>query len=253
MVLLLVACGPEPDDSTSQNAGETVELTISAAASLTDALYDIQKAFESEHDFIKLNYNFGSSGALQRQIEQGAPADVFLSAAANHMQALVDQRLIDADQHSTLLSNELVVVVPKDSKTPINHAAALTNDEVKRVAIGIPESVPAGSYAKEALAGADLWDALQPKIVQGKDVRQVLQYVETGNADAGFVYKTDAMTSENVTIAFTVAPDTYARIEYPVGVVTATKHRIEAEEFYRYLQSKEALGVFVEYGFTVPQ
>ncbi|NOV01049.1 molybdate ABC transporter substrate-binding protein [Paenibacillus planticolens] len=265
MTLVFAACGTaekpatSPSASTpaqstsapSQKPAETVELTISAAASMTDALKDIQKAYETKNPTIKLNFNFGASGALQQQIEQGAPADLFLSAATKNMKALVDKQLIDTAQQKKLLTNELVAVISTDAKAPIGNAADLSKAEVKNVAIGIPESVPAGSYAKEALTNTKLWDSLQSKMVQGKDVRQVLQYVETGNADVGFVYKTDALTSQKVKVAFAVDPKTYTPVEYPIGIVKATKHSKEAEGFYTYLQSKEALDVFVKYGFSI--
>jgi molybdate transport system substrate-binding protein len=233
-------------------AAESVELTVSAAASMTDALKEIQQAYETKNPNIKLNFNFGASGALQQQIEQGAPADLFLSAATKNMKALVDNQLIDANQQNSLLSNELVAVVAADGSAPVASFEDLSKSDVKNIAIGIPESVPAGGYAKEALTSAKLWDSLQSKTVQGKDVRQVLQYVETGNADVGFVYKTDALTSDNVKVAFTVDPKTYTPVEYPIGIVKATKHNKEAEDFYNYLQTQEALDVFVKYGFSIP-
>ncbi|MFH5183289.1 molybdate ABC transporter substrate-binding protein [Paenibacillus sp. TAB 01] len=232
---------------------EKVELTVSAAASMTDALKEIQKAYEAENPNIKLNFNFGASGALQQQIEQGAPADLFLSAAAKNMKELVDKQYIQADQQKKLLTNELVAVVGTDAKAQIAQVADLAQTDVKHVAVGIPESVPAGSYAKEALTNAKLWDSLQPKLVQAKDVRQVLQYVETGNAEVGFVYKTDALTSQKVKVSFAVDPKTYTPVEYPIGLVKATKHAKEAGSFYTYLQSKAALDVFVKYGFSVIQ
>lgn len=242
------SASPSANDSQAK-----VELTVSAAASLTDALNDIKKAYESQHTNIELSFNYGSSGALEQQIEQGAPADLFLSAAVKNMKALEDKQLIDASQETNLLNNELVVVAPTDSTSNIAKLDDLTQASVKTVAIGIPESVPAGSYAKDALTNARLWDTLQPKTVQGKDVRQVLQYVETGNADAGFVYKTDALTSDKVKVAFAVDPSTYTPIQYPIGIVKSTKHPEEAADFYQYLQSQEALDVFVKYGFSVPK
>ncbi|MNI22601.1 Molybdate-binding periplasmic protein precursor [compost metagenome] len=265
LMVALAGCGTTQDTVATSNANtqaqseststskpaETVELTVSAAASMTDALKDIQKAYETKNPNIKLNFNFGASGALQHQIEQGAPADLFLSASAKNMKALVDKQLIDTNQQKKLLGNELVAVVSTDGKAEIANVTDLSKDDVKNVAIGIPESVPAGSYAKEALTGLKLWDSLQSKMVQGKDVRQVLQYVETGNADVGFVYKTDALTSQKVKVAFTVDPKTYKSIVYPIGIVKATKHSKEAEGFYTYLQSKEALDVFVKYGFSI--
>ncbi|MBB6669525.1 molybdate ABC transporter substrate-binding protein [Cohnella nanjingensis] len=247
------SASPTGSAQANEPPAQNVELTISAAASLTDALGEIQTAYQPKHSNIKLSFNFGASGALQQQIEQGAPADLFLSAAAKNMKALVDKQLIDQDKQTNLLNNELVVVVPADSQAGIASEPDLAKAEVKNVAIGIPESVPAGNYAKESLTNAKLWDGLQAKTVQGKDVRQVLQYVETGNADAGFVYKTDALTTDKVKIAFAVDPATYTAIQYPIGIVKATKHGKEAEDFYTYLQSQDALAVFVKYGFSVPK
>ncbi|MCR8633710.1 molybdate ABC transporter substrate-binding protein [Paenibacillus radicis (ex Xue et al. 2023)] len=232
---------------------EKVELTISAAASLTDALKEIQTNYEGKNKQIKLNFNFGASGALQQQIEQGAPADLFLSAATKNMKTLVDKQLIDASQQKNLLINELVVVTPDDGKIAIQKIEDLTNEAIKHLAVGEPQTVPAGSYAKEALTSSKLWDSLQPRIVQGKDVRQVLTYVESGNAEAGFVYKTDALTSKKVKVAFSVDSKLYTPIEYPAGIVKSTKHSKEAADFYTYLQSKESQDVFVKYGFTVPK
>lgn len=248
LLVVLSACGNDDRNA----GGERVALTISAAASLTDALTEIRKTYEGEHDGVKLSFNFGASGTLQQQIEQGAPADLFLSAAAKNMNALVDKKLIKDDAHTNLLTNSLVVVTPKDGLA-VASLADLSGDAFKQIAIGIPESVPAGSYAKEALTSAGLWDSLASKTVQGKDVRQVLQYVETGNVDAGFVYKTDALTSKSVAVALEVDPATYEPIEYPIGIVKATKHGKEAKVFYEYLQSKNATDVFAKYGFTLPR
>ncbi|RJG22120.1 molybdate ABC transporter substrate-binding protein [Paenibacillus thiaminolyticus] len=231
---------------------EQVELTVSAAVSLTDALSEIQNLYESTHAGVQLHFNFGGSGALQKQIEQGAPADLFFSAAAKQMNQLVEKQVVNANDQMSLLTNELVVIVPSDSKASVNSEAGLLEDGLRTVAIGIPESVPAGSYAKEALTNAGLWDQLQPKLVQAKDVRQVLQYVSTGNADAGIVYKTDALSTSDVKIAYVIAPSTHTAIEYPLGIVAATKHREEAEQFYRYLQTEEALNIFEKYGFSIP-
>ncbi|MCM3258176.1 molybdate ABC transporter substrate-binding protein [Paenibacillus lautus] len=261
MILVMAGCGTAAKDHTASQAAdkntptsaaaETVELTVSAAASMTEALEEIQEDYKTKYPNITLNFNFGASGALQQQIEQGAPADLFLSAAAKNMEALVEKQMIDANQQKNVLSNELVVVVSADGQVPVAGFADLSKSDIKNIAIGIPESVPAGSYAKEALTKTNFWDSLQSKIVQGKDVRQVLQYVATGNADVGFVYKTDALTSDKVKVAFAVDPATYTPVEYPIGIVKATKHRKEAENFYAYLQTQEALDVFEKYGFSV--
>lgn len=255
-VVLVVGCNNANTSNTSSSQNnqtkevKKVELTISAAASMTDALQEIQKAYEESHSNVKINYNFGASGALQQQIEQGAPADLFLSAATKNMKALVDKQLIDSGEQLNLLKNELVVVVPADSQVNVQALKDLSSSEVGKLAIGIPESVPAGNYAKEALTTENVWDTVEAKTVQGKDVRQVLQYVETGNADAGFVYKTDALTSSKVKIALTVDSSSYPAIEYPIGIVKATQYHEEAEDFYTYLQSQDAIDVFIKYGFT---
>lgn len=275
MTLVLAGCGAGADSADSSTAvepvssapatsgdvnsagntepQETVELTISAAASLTDAMKEIETGYELAHPSVELNFNFGASGALQQQIEQGAPADIFVSAATKNMNALVDENLIAASDQKNLLQNSLVAIVPAGSENAVSSEQDLTADSVKTVAIGIPESVPAGTYAKEALTKAKLWDQLESKLVQGKDVRQVLQYVETGNADAGFVYKTDALTSDQVKIAFEVDKNSYTPAHYPVGIIEGTKHRTEAEQFYAYLQTPEVLDVFAKYGFSVPE
>ncbi|UPK42980.1 molybdate ABC transporter substrate-binding protein [Paenibacillus pabuli] len=243
----------ESSTSGATDPQEKVELTISAAASLTDAMKEIETNFEAANPNVELNFNFGASGALQQQIEQGAPADVFVSAATKNMNALVDEKLIASDDQKNLLQNSLVAIIPADGSDAVTSEKDLTAASIKTVAIGIPESVPAGTYAKEALTNAKLWDQLEGKLVQGKDVRQVLQYVETGNADAGFVYKTDALTSDQVKIAFEVDKNSYTPANYPVGIIEGTKHRTEAEQFYTYLQTPEVLDVFAKYGFSIPE
>jgi len=251
VVSFSAGCSLNKEQAAANNSpAARTELIISAAASLTDALKEIQKAYEGNHTNIKLNFNFGASGTLAQQIIQGAPVDLFLSASTVHMKSLVDQQFIDASHQRNLLMNELVVIIPADRKVTVHKNEDLAKEEIKHVAIGIPETVPAGTYAKEALLHGNMWGPLQSRIVQGKDVRQVLTYVATGNAEAGFVYKTDALTSKKVTIAFHVDPQTYTTVEYPVGIIKATKHSKEALDFYTYLRSEEAQAVFVKFGFS---
>lgn len=252
ILCLLLVCGAVAG-CTSNKEQAVVELTISAAASLTNALTEIKSNYELEQTNITLNFNYGASGALQQQIEQGAPTDIFFSAASRNMNALVDQQLIANGENTSILNNELVVVVPASSQLAIDQMEDLVEDNVQHVAIGIPDTVPAGGYAREALTNSQLWESLQSRMVQAKDVRQVLTYVESGNAEVGFVYRTDAISSDGVRVAFSVDPTTYTTIEYPVGIVTTTKHRKEAEDFYTYVQTKEALDVFLKYGFSVPK
>lgn len=245
-IISLTACG------ISASSKKKVELTISAAVSLTESLTDIKSLYEGIHGDVKVNYNFAGSGSLQQQIEQGAPVDVFLSAGKKQMQALVDKQLIAPKFHMNLLHNELVMVVPVDAKLNIISLEDLLNKDVKSIAMGQPDNVPAGTFAKEALLTYKLWDALQSKIVLAKDVRQVLTYVETGNSDAGFVYKTDARTSKKAKILITLDPLSYSLAEYHLGLIKATKHRKEAQQFYEFLQTYEALVIFTDYGFSLP-
>ncbi|NHC38675.1 molybdate ABC transporter substrate-binding protein [Bacillus sp. MM2020_1] len=226
---------------------KNVELTISAAASLQDALTEITSNFNKEHGNLKINYNFGASGALQQQISQGAPVDLFFSAAEDKFDQLVIDGLIEKKNGIDLVGNELVLVVPKDSTKGIKTFEDLTKAD--KLSIGTPESVPAGKYAKEVLGNLTIWNSVEGKIVYAKDVRQVLTYVETGNVDAGMVYKTDALTSNKVEIAATADKKTHTPIVYPVGIIKASSHPKEAMLFYEYLNSNEAMEVFKKYGF----
>jgi molybdate transport system substrate-binding protein len=250
IVVILSGCASQDAKSSSQ----PTELIISAAASLKDSLNEIQSIYENDHGNIKLVYNFGSSGTLQQQIEQGAPSDLFLSAGTKQMKALVDKQLVEENLQTGLLSNELVIVVSTDKQAAaIRSVADLTKPVFGKLAIGEPDSVPAGNYAKESLTYSKIWDQLQPKLVFAKDVRQVLTYVETGNADAGFVYKTDAMTSKKVKIVSVIDPRSHKSIEYPIGIVKSTKHAKEAQDFYHFLRSAKAREIFVKYGFGIPK
>ncbi|WP_420831250.1 molybdate ABC transporter substrate-binding protein [Paenibacillus lignilyticus] len=231
-------------------ASKKTELLVCAAASLKDSLAEIEKGYEASHPTIDLVFNLGSSGTLQKQIEQGAPADLFLSAGQKQMDALNDAKRIE--RSSLLLKNELVMVVPTDSKKAFTTIKQLVGKDIETIAIGQPESVPAGQYAKETLTTRKLWDSLASKLVYAKDVRQVLTYVETGNADAGFVYKTDALTSKKAKVALRIIPGVHKPILYPAGIVKDTKHLKEAAAFYSYLQGSNADAIFVKYGFMLP-
>ncbi|AGT33042.1 molybdenum ABC transporter substrate-binding protein [Geobacillus genomosp. 3] len=226
---------------------DKVELTVSAAASLREALEEAKTAFERKNPNIRIQYNFGASGALQRQISEGAPVDLFFSAAPEPFEKLKTEGLIDPEHEKTVLANELVLIVPKQGDGAVQSLDDITR--AKRVAIGLPESVPAGMYAKQTLEKAGLWKQVKPKLVYAKDVRQVLTYVETGNVDAGFVYRTDALVSNNVKIAAAVPSGMHDPIVYPLGVVKTSKHLKEARVFYAYLTSEQALQTFEQQGF----
>lgn len=248
-ILLAVGLTSVPQ-GTVEAASKKTEIIVSAAASLQDSLDKIAVLYEKQHPDIDLVFNYGASGTLQKQIEQGAPADLFFSAGDKQMNALVDAGLIT--DHKMLLKNQLVLVVPSDSKTKITTITQLTDKSFKKVAVGQPESVPAGQYAQQSLTTKKVWDTLQSKLIFAKDVRAVLSYVETGNADAGFVYKTDALTSKKVKIALTISPYAHKAINYPAGVVKDTKNLEAAKAFYSYVQTKTASDIFTSYGFLLP-
>ncbi|SDX89996.1 molybdate ABC transporter substrate-binding protein [Paenibacillus sp. CF384] len=252
LILIVLLCAIL--SSCSKPPQQPVELTISAASSLKDALTELKTSYEEKHHDVRITYNFGASGTLQQQIEQGAPVDLFISAGQKQMDALQNKGLVGVSP--ILLRNELVLIVPKQPKEPTlaapSELTALTAAAYKTIAIGVPESVPVGGYTKQSLTDADIWDAIEPKLVYAKDVRQVLSYVETGNADAGFVYLTDAMTSANVTVALTIASETHKPIVYPATVVKGTKHQEQALELLGFLQSEDAGKVWKKYGFILP-
>lgn len=253
MILLLVVSGCSINEQTkkpeqNQEVSEKkVELTISAAASLQEALNEIKTTFEKEHSNVTVNYNFGASGALQQQISQGAPVDLFFSAAEDKFDKLVQDGLIDKSKGTDLVGNELVLVVPNDSKKDVKAFKDLTKTD--KISIGTPEAVPAGQYAKETLEKLNVWKAIEGKVVYAKDVRQVLTYVETNNVDAGIVYKTDALISQKVKIVATAEDITHAPIIYPLGVIKDSKYPKEAQLFYDYLQNEISMKTLEKYGF----
>jgi len=247
MLVVLVAafvtgCGAQ--------SNEPVTLTVSAAASLKDVMEEIQSIYAQEKPEVTIKYNFGASGALQQQIEQGAPADLFIAAATSNMDALVEKDLVLTDTKKDLLQNKVVLIVPAGQAT-ITDFNALASAEIKKVALGEPDSVPAGKYAKEALTKMGIWEQVNAKTVFAKDVRQVLNYVETGNVDAGIVYQTDAMTSDKVKIVAEVPADSHTPVVYPLAVVKSSKNQEAAKEFASFLAGDKAKAVFEKYGFIV--
>lgn len=244
--LLTAGCHRLLRSNPTSTPADTVTLTVSAAASLQDVMKAIAADYRQQHPRTSLVYNFGSSGALQQQIEQGAPVDVFFSAAPKQMNALEQQNLLLPGTRQNLVGNRVVLLAPKN--TDIAGFQDLTNASVQRVAIGDPGSVPAGQYAQEVLTSLKLYSALKPKLVFARDVRQVLAYVETGNVDAGLVYATDAQSSR-VTVVATAPPSTHQPILYPVAVIKASKNAEAAQDFVRFLASDRAQAIFSQYGF----
>lgn len=233
----------------SQSKEENVELTISAAASLKEAMGDIEPLFTKKYPNVKLTFNFGSSGSLQQQIEQGAPADVFISAGQKQMKALQDKSLMVDDTCKDLVLNKLVLVGSTDTKiTSIND---LNTDAVKKIAVGEPTSVPAGKYADEVLKNTKIYDSVSSKLVFAKDVKEVLAWATSGNADVGFVYLSDALSNKSSKIIETIPDDLHSSITYPIGVVKSTKHSEEAKNFASFLSSEDSKKIFEKYGYTM--
>jgi molybdate transport system substrate-binding protein len=224
-------------------------LTVSAAASLTDAIEEIEAGYLRVHADVDVRNNFGSSGTLARQIEDGAPVDVFLSAAAKPMDDLQARGLVAAGTRVNLLRNTLVLIAPRDSK--LGGFQQLTDPAVRSIALGDPASVPAGQYGQQILASLHLLDAVRPRLVLAKDVRQVLAYVESGNADAGLVYATDALTSTSVRVVATAPESSHDPIVYPAAVIAHGRHEEAARAFAEYLRTPAASAVFEKHGFTI--
>jgi molybdate transport system substrate-binding protein len=230
----------------SQNNSST--LTISVAASLQDAIQQIGSAFEQSHPGIRIAFNFGGSGTLAQQIEHGAPADVFLSAASKQMDELAAKGLLFNDTRRDLLRNQ-VVLIARTGENAIDGFDALTSSAVKLIALGDPGSVPAGDYGRQVLESLQLWQAVQGKLVLAKDVRQVLTYVETGNADAGIVYATDARLSSRVRVVATAPESSHTPVVYPIAVVKDTHNAAAARAFVSFLQGPQAHEIFTHFRF----
>ncbi|MEX2416123.1 MAG: molybdate ABC transporter substrate-binding protein [Paenibacillaceae bacterium] len=249
-LLLLIGCTPQHMSTPQKGSSIEAELLVSAAASLANSLDEIGLLFEQQNSGITVAYNYGSSGALQHQIEQGAPVDLFLSAGKKQMANLVEAGFIDQEKSVTLLGNELVVIVPASELGSWDDLSPFISSSIQMIAIGELHTVPAGEYARSALVASGIWDKLNNKIVYAKDVSQVLSYVETGNVDAGIVYKSVAMSSSKVKIAFSIDAKTHDIIEYPLGIVNTSRNQEAAKVYYDFLQSLEVLEIFKKYGFT---
>ncbi|WP_188696515.1 molybdate ABC transporter substrate-binding protein [Pullulanibacillus camelliae] len=254
--ILLVMTGCSSNGIAGSNAkaakatkGDKVDITISAAASLKDVLTSVQKSFEKDHPNIKLSYNFASSGTLEQQIVQGAPVDLFFSAAEDNFDDVVKKGLIDKKDAINLVGNEIVLVVPKNSQTTIKSFKDLSHVN-GQISIGTPASVPAGQYAQETLKKLNMWEPVKDKVVYAKDVRQVLAYIETKSVKAGIIYKTDAEISNKVKVIASAPSGSHEPIIYPLGLLKHTSHPKEAKVVYDYLQSQKAKNIFKEYGFV---
>lgn len=233
----------------SESVAEETTILVAAAASLEYCMKDeLIPMFEELNPGIKVEGTYDSSGKLQTQIEEGADVDVFMSAAMKQMEELADESLIKEDTIVQLLENKIVLITPVNSELTFNGFEDILNADM--IAIGDPESVPAGQYAKESLEYLGIWEEVLAKASLGTNVTEVLNWVAEGSADAGIVYATDAATTEKVVVRATAPEESVSKVIYPVGIVSATTKEDAARLFTTFLQSDEAKEVFAGYGFT---
>jgi molybdate transport system substrate-binding protein len=222
-------------------------LTVSAATSLQEALREVAGLFQQSHPGVRVQLNFAASGSLLAQLAQGAPVDVFASADQATMDRALSKGLIDGATRRDFVANQLVLVVPRAGGGDVPSLQALREPRWRRIALGSPLSVPAGAYAQAALQQHSLWQALQPKLVYGENVRQVLSYVGRGEVDAGFDYRSDALTDARVRIALPVP--TVTPLRYPAARVRGSVQPQAADAFIAFLRSPPAQPAWRRYGF----
>ena len=248
----LLDFGSNDTNSTNSTNLTGQEVHLAAAASLKNAYdKDLIPMFEKAHPGVKVTPTYASSGDLQSQIENGLETDVFMSAANKQMNALAEKGLVDNSTNVQFLENKVVLIVPKDSNSNISSFDDLKNVN-GTIAIGDPESVPAGQYAKEVMTNMGIWNDTESKLSLGTDVTAVLNQVAQGSAECGIVYATDAKSTGDVKVVCE-APESALKtpVIYPVAMIKDAKHADAAKEFLDFLQSKEAKDVFVKYGFTI--
>ena len=240
--------GDKPEGMASLRSTGKTTLTISAAASMQNVLEDIKVLYNQKYPRAKITFNFGSSGSLQHQIEQGAPVDIFVSAAPQQMNRLAERKLLLDNTRRDLVKNQMVLVVSKD-ESAIANFDDLKEESTELIALGEPNSVPAGNYAREILTNLDIIETIKQKAVYGKDVRQVVNYVATGNTDAGIVYRTDTVNNRRIKIV-AIAPETiHSPVVYPIAITKESKNVEAAMQMVEFLFTPQAQAVFERHGF----
>ncbi len=246
-LLLFNAC--KTPTTSQNNPASRVELNVSAAVSLKNAFQEIGRLYEARNN-VKVNFNFGASGALQKQIEASAPVDVFASAGAKQMDELAARRLVETETRRDFARNSLVLVAPSDAARSINSFADLAGAQLQRLAVGNPKTVPAGQYTEQLLTNLKLLPALQPRLIFGEDVRQVLDYVARSEVDAGIVYATDVEVAKaRVRVVERAREDLHDPILYPIAVIKESSHKEEARRFVELVLSPEGQSILSRYGF----
>lgn len=257
VMVSLVACGGNKETDKSPVVDdanvEQVDLYASVAASVQDAMLELQKVYEKENLNVNLFFNFGASGALMQQIEEGVDADLFISAGKKQVDQLEEKGLLINESRIDFLKNDLVLIVNEKNKDKVKSLDDLLTLEGTAIAMGEPDSVPAGKYTLEALQSLGLYDQLEPHIVFTKDVRQALDYVDTENTIAGFCYASDAKMATNSVVAQVVPSDAHSPIVYPAAIIKDTKNLEEIKNFFAFLQTPESKAVFEKYGFKLTE
>ncbi|MDU4936088.1 MAG: molybdate ABC transporter substrate-binding protein [Peptostreptococcaceae bacterium] len=243
----IVGCNSSDTKNKDSESQEAVELNISAAASLKEAMAKIEEEYKKVNENVTLVVNYGASGSLQQQIEQGAPCDVFISAGQKQMKALDEASLLLEGTYKDLLENDLVLIAPKDSD--VSNLDDLITNKVKHIAVGEPSSVPAGKYADEVLVNLDLKDKIKDKLVFAKDVKEVLAWTQSGNAEVGFVYYSDTINTDNIKIVETTPSTSHSAIVYPIAVIKESKKPEAAKEFEDFLLSTDGQAILKDFGY----
>ncbi|MGL4912553.1 MAG: molybdate ABC transporter substrate-binding protein [Romboutsia sp.] len=239
VILSLIGC--------ESNTKNKIELNISAASSLKDSMIKIKEEYEALNQNIKLTINYGSSGSLKQQIENGAPCDLFISAGKSQIEELENKNILIPNTIKNLLKNELVMIAPSDSI--LKSISDIKKEDVKHIGIGYPESVPAGSYAYETLNSLNLENKIKNKLVYAKDVKEVLAWVQLGNVDAGFVYFTDTVNNKQIKIIENIKEEYHSKIIYPMAIIKDSKNVKESKKLQQFLLEERAKNIFKEYGY----
>jgi molybdate transport system substrate-binding protein len=247
LFLLICFCSPGMADS-GQTTSNPKVIRVSAGVGLKDALYAIQKAYSRLEPGVGLEFNFAASGFLRKQIEQGAPVDLFLAPGRQHLQALLDGGFTDEQNSCALLGNDLAMIVAREKAGSIKNFSDLV-DEVKTLAVGQPDFVPVGKYARETLTHLGLWNELKDRVVYGKSVRQVLVYVDSGNADAGLVFSSDTKLLTSGSVVALAPAESHSPIVFSMAGIRGSKHPAELKAFMAFLKGPKAAAIFTDFGF----
>ena len=241
MMLFIVGCSSNKGDI------EKIQLNISAASSTKEVMEKVKLEYEKANNDVELIINYGGSGALQQQIEQGAPCDIIISAGDKQVNELRKKELLIEESIADLVKNELVLIAPSSSN--ITSITDLLNKEVVHIAIGEPNSVPVGEYAKQATENLNIYNDIKDKMVYAKDVKEVLAWVRSSNSEAGFVYYTDTLNNEKIKIVERIDSKTHKPITYPIAIIKNSKKIEECKEFQTYLLSQSGQVIFKEFGY----